>query len=123
MLYRLVIPCLFSISLQQEQPNIIYIVSDDHDADAISAYKKKFIATPNIDRIGKEGMRSTNCYDGNFVRSPLSATVLGGQHSPLNGIKDNRTPLDGTLTPLPGLLKRGRLSNCAYRSMASSFTD
>lgn len=105
MLYRLAILCLLSISSQGQQPNIIYIMSDDHDADAISAYNNKFIATPNMDRIAKDGIRFTNCFVGNSICSPVRATVLTGQHSHLNGIKDNRTPFDGSKITLPKLLK------------------
>ena len=105
MLYRLAILCLLSISSEGQQPNIIYIMSDDHDADAISAYNKKFIATPNMDRIAKDGIRFTNCFVGNSICSPVRATVLTGQHSHLNGIKDNRTPFDGSKITLPRLLK------------------
>ena len=43
-----------NICISQKRPNIIYIMSDDHDADAISAYNKTFIKTPNIDRIAKK---------------------------------------------------------------------
>ena len=105
MIYRLIILCLLTISSHAQQPNIIYIMSDDHDADAISTYNKKFIATPNMDRIAKEGMKFTNCYVGNSICSPVRATVLTGQHSHLNGIKDNRTPFDGSRVTLPKLLK------------------
>jgi arylsulfatase A-like enzyme len=105
MIYRLAILCLLAVSSQAQQPNIIYIMSDDHDADAISAYNKKFIITPNIDRIGNEGMRFTNCFVGNSICSPVRATVLTGQHSHLNGIKDNRTPFDGSKITLPKLMK------------------
>ena len=105
MLYRLAILCLLSISSEGQQPNIIYIMSDDHDADAISAYNNKFIATPNMDRIAKDGIRFTNCFVGNSICSPVRATVLTGQHSHLNGIKDNRTPFDGSKITLPRLLK------------------
>ena len=105
MLYRLAILCLLSISSQGQQPNIIYIMSDDHDADAISAYNKKLIATPNMDRIAKDGIRFTNCFVGNSICSPVRATVLTGQHSHSNGIKDNRTPFDGSKITLPKLLK------------------
>jgi arylsulfatase A-like enzyme len=105
MIYRLLILCLFAISSNAQQPNIIYIMSDDHDADAISAYNKTFISTPNMDRIAKEGMRFTNCFVGNSICSPVRATVLTGQHSHLNGIKDNRTPFDGNKITLPKLLK------------------
>lgn len=105
MLYRVIILWLVTISSHAQQPNIIYIMSDDHDADAISAYNKKFISTPNMDRIAKEGMRFTNCFVGNSICSPARATALTGQHSHLNGIKDNRTPFDGARITLPKLLK------------------
>ena len=105
MFNRVIILCLLAVSSHAQQPNIIYIMSDDHDADAINAYNNKFIATPNMDRIAKEGMRFTNCFVGNSICSPVRATVLTGQHSHLNGIKDNRTPFDGSKITLPKLLK------------------
>jgi arylsulfatase A-like enzyme len=80
-------------------------MSDDHDADAISTYNKKFISTPNIDRLSREGMKFTNCFVANSICSPVRATVLTGQFSHLNGIKDNRTPFDGNKITLPKLLK------------------
>jgi arylsulfatase A-like enzyme len=106
MFYRILLACLFSQSISGQSPNIIYIMSDDHDADAISAYNKKFISTPNLDRIAKEGMLFTNCFVGNSICSPVRATILTGQHSHMNGIKDNRTPFDGTKITLPKLLKQ-----------------
>src|SRR5512138_3899714 len=116
MLYRVIILCLLTISSHAQQPNIIYIMSDDHDADAISSYNKNSVVgtgrapslpikTTNLDRIAKEGMRFTNCFVGNSICSPARATALTGQHSHLNGIKDNRTPFDGTKITLPKLLK------------------
>ena len=42
------------------RPNIIYIMSDDHAAHAISAYGSKINRTPNIDRIASGGVRMTN---------------------------------------------------------------
>jgi arylsulfatase A-like enzyme len=60
----------------QQKPNIIYIMSDDHDADAISAYNKNFISTPNIDRLAKEGMLFKNAFVGNSICGPARATLL-----------------------------------------------
>jgi hypothetical protein len=34
-----------------KRPNIIFIMSDDHAYQAISAYDKRLLSTPNIDRI------------------------------------------------------------------------
>ena len=47
---------------EARRPNIIYIMSDDHGYQAISAYGSSLIKTPNIDRIGDEGMRFNNCF-------------------------------------------------------------
>ena len=104
MLYRLAILCLFSLSLHAQQPNIIYIMSDDHDADAISAYNKKFILTLHIDRIAKEGMLFTRAFVGNSICGPARATLLTGQHSHKNGMKDNRTRFDSSKMTMPKIL-------------------
>ncbi|HEV2667595.1 MAG TPA: sulfatase-like hydrolase/transferase, partial [Blastocatellia bacterium] len=44
------------------RPNIVFIMSDDHAAHAISAYGSRLIKTPNIDRLAKEGMKFENCF-------------------------------------------------------------
>ncbi len=90
----------------QHRPNIIYIMSDDHDNDAISAYNRSFIQTPNIDRLAAEGMRFNKAFVGNSICAPARATLLTGQHSHKNGVKDNRTPFDTTKTTLAHLLQR-----------------
>ena len=98
---------LFTISTYaQERPNIIYIMSDDHDADAISAYNKKLISTPNIDRIAKEGILFNKCFVGNSICSPARATLLTGQHSHKNGMKDNFTRFDSSKITMPKLLQQ-----------------
>ena len=90
----------------QQRPNIIYIMSDDHDADAISAYNDKLIKTPNIDRLAKEGMRFTKAFVGNSICSPARATLLTGQHSHKNGVKDNFTRFDSSKNTFPKLLQQ-----------------
>jgi len=98
---------LFSLNaFSQQRPNIIYIMSDDHDADAISAYNKKLISTPNIDRIANEGILFTRCFVGNSICSPARATLLTGQHSHKNGIKDNFTRFDSSKITMPKLLQQ-----------------
>ncbi|OQP49840.1 sulfatase family protein [Niastella populi] len=90
----------------QQRANIIYIMSDDHDAHTISAYDKKLIQTPGIDRLANEGIRFTRCFVGNSICSPARATLLTGLHSHKNGVKDNYTPFDSSRTTLPKLLKQ-----------------
>jgi arylsulfatase A-like enzyme len=90
----------------QPKPNIIYIMSDDHDADAISAYNNTFIQTPNIDRLAKEGMLFKNSFVGNSICSPARATLLTGQHSHMNGMKDNRTRFDSSKMTMPKIMQQ-----------------
>lgn len=90
----------------QQRPNIIYIMSDDHDNDAISAYNQQFIYTPHIDRLAREGIKFNKAFVGNSICAPARATLLTGQHSHKNGVKDNRTPFDPSKNTLPKLLQK-----------------
>ena len=96
---------LSSVAFGQQQPNIIYIMSDDHDADAISAYNKKFISTPNIDRLAKEGMLFKRNFVSNSICGPVRATLITGQHSHKNGMKDNRTRFDSSKLTMPKIFR------------------
>lgn len=102
LVFLLVSVCSFS----QQRPNIIYIMSDDHDADAISAYSKHLISTPNIDRIAKDGIKFTKAFVGNSICSPSRATLLTGQHSHKSGVKDNRNRFDSSRISMPKLLQQ-----------------
>jgi len=97
---------LSHFAFSQQRPNIIYIMSDDHDNDAISAYNKTFIQTPNIDRLAKEGMLFNKAFVGNSICGPARATLLTGQHSHKNGMKDNRTRFDSSKITMPKLLQQ-----------------
>ena len=66
-------------------PNILFIMSDDHAYQAISAYDQRLIQTPNIDRIANEGMLFSNASVTNSICAPSRAVILTGKHSHLNG--------------------------------------
>jgi arylsulfatase A-like enzyme len=88
----------------QQRPNILYIMSDDHDNDAISAYNKQFIRTPHLDRLAKEGIKFNKAFVGNSICSPARATLLTGQHSHKSSVKDNRDRFDSSRTNIAHLL-------------------
>lgn len=69
-----------------ERPNIIFIMTDDHAAHAISAYGSKVNQTPNMDRLAKTGTRFTNAFVTNSICTPSRATLLTGKYSHLNGV-------------------------------------
>lgn len=89
-----------------KRPNIVFIMSDDHAYQAISAYDGKLIQTPNIDRIANEGMLFTNASVTNSICAPSRAVILTGKHSHINGKIDNLSPFDTTNVTFPRLLQK-----------------
>ena len=75
-----------------QRPNIIFIMSDDHAYQAISAYGgelAEIAPTPNIDKLADQGMRFNRCMVTNSICGPSRATILTGKYSHLNGFIDN----------------------------------
>lgn len=90
---------------KSQRPNIIFIMSDDHAYQAISAYDNTLIETPNIDRIAEMGMLFTQASVTNSICAPSRATILTGKHSHMNGKIDNHFPFDTTNVTFPQLLQ------------------
>lgn len=80
---------------KQKQPNIVFIMSDDHAAHAMSCYDSKINETPNLDRIAEGGMRFDNCFCTNSICAPSRAAILTGQYNHINGVKTLADNLDG----------------------------
>jgi arylsulfatase A-like enzyme len=81
-------------------------MSDDHGYQAISAYDKRLLQTPNIDRIAKKGILFTNASVTNSICAPSRATILTGKHSHLNGKIDNHFHFDTTNVTFPQLMQK-----------------
>ncbi|WP_390904448.1 sulfatase-like hydrolase/transferase, partial [Tannerella forsythia] len=96
-----------SANTVSEKPmNILYIMCDDHSYQTISAYDRRFIETPNIDRIATEGVRFTNSFVANSLSGPSRACLLTGKHSHKNGFTDNTKTFDGSQQTFPKLLQQ-----------------
>lgn len=89
-----------------KRPNIIFMMSDDHAYQAISAYSNHLIETPNIDRIADEGILFTNACVTNSICAPSRATILTGKHSHIHGKVDNVFPFDESQMTFPQLLQK-----------------
>lgn len=73
----------------QTKPNILFIMSDDHAANAIGCYGSHLAGiakTPNLDRLSNEGARLNNCFCTNSICAPSRASILTGQYSHVNGV-------------------------------------
>ncbi len=103
-------PCAFAQApaIVRKPPNILFIFSDDHAYQAISAYgdPRRLIETPQIDRLGREGMRFDRCLVPNSICGPSRASVLTGKYSHRNGFYNNtNSRFDGSQVTFPKLLR------------------
>ena len=74
----------------EERPNIIYIMCDDMGYGDLACYGQRYIATPNIDRMAREGMRFTQAYAGSPVSAPSRACFMTGQHTGHTHVRGNK---------------------------------
>lgn len=106
------LPLLLALSSMHavEKPNILFLFSDDHALQAISAYGGRFkdlAPTPNIDRLAREGAIFERSYCTNSICGPSRACVLTGKHSHLNGFRNNDTDkFDGSQPTFPKYLQQ-----------------
>jgi arylsulfatase A-like enzyme len=85
--FLIVILCIWILGLEAaSRPNILFIMSDDHAAHALSCYGSKVNQTPQLDRLASGGMRFVNMFVTNSICTPSRATLLTGKYSHLNGV-------------------------------------
>ncbi|MBD0777958.1 sulfatase [Maribacter sp. ANRC-HE7] len=95
--------------VDKKSPNIIFIMSDDHASQAISAYGhpiSQIAPTPNIDRLAANGALFNHNFVTNSICGPSRAVILTGKHSHINGFRQNGDHFDGNQPTLPKLLKK-----------------
>lgn len=98
--------CWFACLAQaDERPNILFIFTDDHCQQALSAYDDSRIVTPNMDRIANEGMRFDQCYCTNGICGPSRAVIQTGKYSHLNGFIRNGNRFNGDQQTFPKILQ------------------
>ena len=100
---------LGTLASAADKPNIVFIFSDDHAYQAISAYgdARKLNETPNIDRLAREGMRFDRCLVPNSICGPSRACVLTGKYNHLNGFYNNtNSRFDPAQMTFPKLLQK-----------------
>jgi arylsulfatase A-like enzyme len=89
-----------------EPPNILFIMSDDHAYQAISAYGYDLIETPHIDRLAAEGAIFNQSFVTNSICAPSRAVMLTGKYSHINGKIDNKGPFDWDQENVAKILQR-----------------
>jgi N-acetylglucosamine-6-sulfatase len=87
-------------------PNIVFVLVDDMRWDEMGIAGHPFLETPNIDRLGREGVRFTNAFATTPLCSPSRAAFLTGQYAHTNGITDNTARPSHELPTFPRALQQ-----------------
>ena len=60
----------------ERKPNVVFVLTDDQRRDTISLNERSQVKTPNIDRLGKEGVYFRNAFCTTSLCSPSRASIL-----------------------------------------------
>ncbi|MCI0421853.1 MAG: arylsulfatase [Acidobacteria bacterium] len=90
-----------SLHARIKKPNIIVILADDLGYGDLGCYGQKQIATPNLDRLAKSGVRFTQAYAGSTVCAPSRSSLITGLHTGHTPIRGNKKVDDESDLPLP----------------------
>ena len=97
-----ILPYLTSCSLSNKrQPNIVLILADDLGYGDLSCYGQTHFATPNIDKLAKEGMMFTQHYAGSPVCAPSRCVLMTGKHTGHSYVRGNMQAVPSGQLPLP----------------------
>lgn len=88
-----------------KRPNILFMLTDDQRWDALSLAGNKYLKTPNMDRLGKEGVYFKNAFCTTSLCSPSRASILSGLYAHAHGVLDNFTEYPSTLKSFPMVLQ------------------
>ena len=98
-------------AMAQQRPNILYIMTDDHTAQMMSCYDNRYVETPNLDRIARDGVRFVNSFVANSLSGPSRACMITGKHSHKNGFTNNEHGIfDGSQQTMPKLMQKAGYS-------------
>lgn len=85
--------CLMSPSAWSAgRPNVLFLISDDLTATALSCYGNRVCQTPNIDRLAATGTRFTRAYCQAPYCGPSRASFLSGYYPHASGVQGYNSP-------------------------------
>ena len=90
---------------EARRPNVLFILTDDQRWDALSLAGNRHLKTPNIDRIGREGVYFRNAFCTTALCSPSRASILSGLYAHRHGVIDNFTEYPEGVRSFPMVLQ------------------
>jgi len=90
---------------EAKRPNILFMLTDDQRWDAIGLGGSKHLKTPNMDRLGREGVYFKNAFCTTSLCSPSRASILSGLYAHAHGVVNNFTEYPANLKSFPIVLQ------------------
>jgi arylsulfatase A-like enzyme len=94
-----------TVAAETKRPNVVVIITDDQRWDTLSLAGHPHLKTPNIDRIGKEGVWFKNAFCTTSLCSPSRASMLSGMYAHGHKVRNNFTEYPPTLPSLASVLQ------------------
>jgi N-acetylglucosamine-6-sulfatase len=89
----------------ERRPNVVFVLTDDQRADCLGLAGHPYLKTPNIDRLGKEGVYFPNAFCTTSLCSPSRASILSGLYAHSHGVVNNFTEYPRELPSFPRQLQ------------------
>src|SRR5882724_5996757 len=89
----------------EKQPNVVFVLTDDQRWDTISLNERSQVKTPNIDRLGKEGIFFRNAFCTTSLCSPSRASILSGLYAHAHCVSNNFTEYPDAMPTWPRALQ------------------
>lgn len=89
-----------------DRPNILFMLTDDQRWDAAGIAGHPWLKTPNIDRLGHEGIYFRNSFCTTSLCSPSRASILSGLYAHAHGVTNNFTEYPESLQSFPLVLQQ-----------------
>lgn len=87
-----------------QRPNVLLILSDDHNYRVLGASGNRMIRTPHLDRLAQQGVYFNRCFTPNPICMAARACIYSGQDSWANGVTFNGKKRHKNTPVLPALL-------------------
>jgi N-acetylglucosamine-6-sulfatase len=96
-----------ALAQRNQRRNVIFVLTDDHRYDAMGFLGgQKFLHTPNMDAIARNGVHAKNAFVTTALCSPSRASILTGLYAHRHRVVDNNNPVPSGTRFFPQLLQK-----------------
>ena len=107
----------------EPRPNILLVMTDEHNASVLGANGDRFVRTPNMDRLAATGVSFDGCYCNSPLCVPSRESFISGRYISRTGLWSNESELPrADIASVPTLLRQAGYDTylCGKMHLASN---